>query len=94
MENTTNAPQVRSAVGVKAMAWSLNPALIINPAATQADLFSWVFAELENLYSWVDIVACSRCDIQMEPNELATVVAERLAPMLQGMRAALESGRA
>lgn len=40
MENTSNIPKARSAVGVKAMTWAMNPAIIINPQATPADLFS------------------------------------------------------
>lgn len=91
MSTTTKTPEARSAVGVKAMTWAVNPALMINPDATAQDLLSWAAAEVENLYAWLDILACSRSDLQIEPHELATVVTERLAPVLQGMRAALES---
>lgn len=93
MANTTNTPKPRSAVGVKAMNLAINPALIINPEATQADLFSWAVAELAGLHTWMDILACSKCDFDIEPSELASLVAERLAPVMQGLRAALESGR-
>ena len=93
MANTPNTPEVRSAVGVRAMNWSMNPALIINPTATPEDLFSWAVAELGNLHTWLDILACSKCDFPIEPPDLAAMVVERLAPVMQGLHAALESGK-
>lgn len=93
MENTPSTPVVRPAVGIKAMNWAMHPALIINPAAAPRDLFSWVVAEVESLHTWLDILACSSCAFEIEPPELAALVNERLAPVMQGLRAALESGR-
>lgn len=93
MTDTSNTTEPRSAVGIKAMNWAMNPAIIINPAATPQDLFSWAVAELTSLHEWLDIMACSRCDFEIEPGELAGMVTERLAPVMQGFDAALKSGR-
>lgn len=92
MATTSNTTEVRSAVGNKAMYSAMNPAIIINPAATPTDLFSWATAELENLHTWLNILACSDCKFDIETHDLAELVTERIAPVLAGFRAALKRG--
>ncbi len=92
MTDASNTTPARSAVGVKAMNWAMNPAIIINPAATPQDLFSWAVAELDNLHTWLDILACSNCDFDIQPNQFAELVTERLLPVMQGFKEALERG--
>lgn len=94
MEKVSNTFEVRNAVSHSAMASAMNPALIFNPAATSKDLMSWAIAELENLNGLLEIVSCSACEFQIDPKDVARTVTDRLVPLIQGLHAALESGRA
>ena len=53
---------------------------------------SWAVADLENLHTWLDVLACSDCAFDIEPCQLAELVTERIRPVLQGLNAALEGG--
>lgn len=70
------------------------PAIIINPAASKADLLFWARAELGSLYQWLEFVATATHCQEVTPSEFALMVADRLEPVLQGFDAAFESDRA
>jgi hypothetical protein len=90
---SSNTSEVRSAVSAIAMDWGMNPAIIINPAATPEDLIAWAVADLKNLYSWLNVLACCKSDVEMDLGEFSGLITERLEPLIQGFDAALQSGR-
>jgi|JI6StandDraft_1071083.scaffolds.fasta_scaffold123535_2 hypothetical protein len=92
----TNQPiEVRSAQGVGAFVLgALQPAVIINPAASKADLLFWARAELGSLHQWLEFVATATNCQEVTPSEFALMVTDKLEPVLRGFDAALEDGRA
>lgn len=92
-DTTTNTTEANSAVGTTARKLFPNPALILNPAATPHDLFTWAVEDLKNLYDWLNLLACSKCDVVYDPCDVAALVTHRLEPLLQGFDAILTSGR-
>ena len=95
MANTDTTPKVREAQGIGAWArGALHPAIIINPAASKNDLMHWAMAELQSLHQWLDLLACSKCDIVANPCDIALMVTDRLGPLLQGFEAAFEGDKA
>lgn len=92
-DTTTNTTEANCAVVTTARQLVPNPALILNPEATPHDLFSWAVEDLRNLYDWLNILACSKCDLVYDPCEVAALVSHRLEPLLQGFDAVLTSGK-
>ena len=92
----TNQPiEVRSAQGVGAFVrGALQPAVIINPAASKADLLVWARAERGSLHQWLEFVATATNCQEVTPSEFALMVTDKLEPVLRGFDAALEDGRA
>ena len=70
------------------------PAVIINPAASKADLLYWVRAELSSLHQWLEFVATATNCQEVAPSEFALMVTDKLEPLLYGFDAALEEGKA
>ena len=96
MANTDQTPEVISAqAGHGAyMRGAVLPAVIINPAASKADLLYWVRAELSSLHQWLEFVATATNCQEVTPSEFASMVTDKLEPLLRGFDAALEDGRA
>lgn len=95
MAKTNQPDEVRSAQGVGAFVLgALQPAVIINPAASKADLLFWARAELGSLHQWLEFVATATNCQEVTPSEFASMVTDKLEPLLRGFDAALEDGRA
>ena len=95
MAKTNQPDEVRSAQGVGAFVLgALQPAVIINPAASKADLLFWARAELGSLHQWLEFVATATNCQEVTPSEFALMVTDKLEPVLRGFDAALEDGRA
>ena len=95
MAKTNQPDEVRSAQGVGAFVLgALQPAVIINPAASKADLLYWVRAELSSLHQWLEFVATATNCQEVAPSEFALMVTDKLEPLLYGFDAALEEGKA
>ena len=95
MAKTNQTDEVRSAQGVGAFVLgALQPAVIINPAASKADLLFWARAELGSLHQWLEFVATATNCQEVTPSEFASMVTDKLEPLLRGFDAALEDGRA
>ena len=95
MAKTNQPDEVRSAQGVGAFVLgALQPAVIINPAASKADLLFWARAELGSLHQWLEFVATATNCQEVTPSEFASMVTDKLEPVLRGFDAALEDGRA
>ena len=90
MSHPNHGQEAISAVGPIAMNHALQPAIILNPAASHTDLMSWAVAELHNLHGWLDILAMSQCSIAVEPSEVASMVLERVRPLMAAFDAALK----
>ena len=95
MANTDQTPEVISAqAGHGAyMRGAVLPAVIINPAASKADLLYWVRAELSSLHQWLEFVATATNCQEVAPSEFALMVTDKLEPLLYGFDAALEDGK-
>ena len=95
MPTTDQTPEVRSAQGIGAFVrGALQPAIIINPAASKADLLFWSGAELGSLHQWLELVTGTTNAQEVTPSEFALMVADKLEPVLRGFDAALEDTRA
>ena len=95
MAKTNQPDEVRSAQGVGAFVLgALQPAVIINPAASKADLLFWARAELGSLHQWLELVIGTTNCQEVTPSEFALMVTDKLEPVLRGFDAALEDGRA
>lgn len=95
MSAAHQSPEVRSAQGIGA--WSRgaeHPAIIINPAASKADLMHWVMAELESLHQWLEVMEGATSGIELPQSQVASLVTERLAPVLRVFNAAFEADKA
>lgn len=79
---------VVSAVCGRAADLMVHPAVIVNPAATAADLTGWALVELESLHSFLDRLACATVAGTSDDSEFASQICERLEPVLAGLRAA------
>lgn len=71
-----------------------HPAVIFNPDASKADLVWWAMEELQALREWVTLLACSKADVVRDMNEIAAMVLHRMDPVIGGLEAAFEDGRA
>lgn len=70
-----------------------NPAVIINPEASSADLMQWAMTELLSLRQWVNLLACSKAEVVIDPEEIAAMVLVRMDPVIAGFEAAFKDGR-
>ena len=95
MSTTDQTREVRSAQGTSAFVLGAeSPAIIINPAASKADLLFWARAELGSLYQWLELVTSGINGQEVSPGEFALMVTDKLEPVLQGFDAALKDARA
>ena len=95
MAKTNQPDEVRSAQGVGAFVLgALQPAVIINPAASKADLLFWAWAELESLHQWLEVMSTAKeGGVDLSQIEVALMVTDRLEPVLQGFDAAFKDAR-
>ncbi len=76
------------------MSGAARPAVIFNPDASKADLVWWAMEELQALREWVNLLACSKADVARDIDEIAAMVLHRMDPVIGGLEAAFEDGRA
>ena len=57
-------------------------------------LLFWARAELGSLHQWLEFVATATNCQEVTPSEFASMVTDKLEPLLRGFDAALEDGRA
>ena len=96
MSTTDQTPEVRSAQGgLRAyVLGAQQPAVIINPAASKADLLFWAWAELESLHQWLEVMSTAKeGGVDLSQIEVALMVTDRLEPVLQGFDAAFKDAR-
>lgn len=95
MANPDQTPEVTSAQAGRGayLRGAVLPAVIINPAASKADLLFWARAELGSLHQWLELVIGTTNCQEVTPSEFALMVSDKLEPLLYGFDAALEDGR-
>ena len=71
-----------------------HPAVIFNPDASKADLVWWAMEELQALREWVNLLACSKAEVARDIDQIAAMVLHRMDPVIGGLEAAFEDGRA
>ncbi len=67
-----------SLTGFRAMDYSDHPLAIVNPAATPSDGVAWAVEELSYLSFWLDLVACSKADNDVDPAALCGRITSKL----------------
>lgn len=80
----------------KSAAAQLQPAVLplARPDCDVAEALAIGRAEIMNLFRWVHLVECSRCEFEIDPRELAEMVGQRLQPVIQLFDQALDPRRA
>ena len=97
MANKTRAAATQARGGQshgEAAHGAAHPAVIFNPDASKADLVWWAMEELQALREWVNLLDCSKADVARDIDEIAAMVLHRMDPVIGGLEAAFEDGRA
>ena len=97
MANKTRAAATQARGGQshgEAAHGAAHPAVIFNPDASKADLVWWAMEELQALREWVNLLACSKAEVARDIDQIAAMVLHRMDPVIGGLEAAFEDGRA
>jgi hypothetical protein len=57
------------------------PAIILNPAATLADVLGWCALEAFEVYQLAELLCCANSDAELSPSMIAARFEHRLAPL-------------